>query len=219
MIIIALFSSVVNAANIDDPNHRKIEYKEIATMLSFATQKARSPFIKIQAKVSIQDPNKKMSDLKMWISRNKKIIKTISIADDGNLDLPVYSDQDAKKTWLNINQPKDTVSLSMSFNFNIGDKTEVSYYDLFILLDDFNDFMGEMAGVASWFMSDMDAMRFVFDKPATISINTQKKKYQYTTNKKNEISIDVKRKLYKENPMVKFSIELTHQRNNASIDN
>ena len=197
-VVLVFVSSLAYSEEADNPNQRKVEYNEIASVLDFATNNARSPFIKYVAKVLIKDPTKKISDLRLWISRDGKILQEVAIAEDGSLALPVYNQQQAKDVWLNINQPKDTVSISMSFEFNIGDRTEVPYYDLFILLDDFNDFMSEMAGMASWLMSDMDAMKFVFAEPATIEIKTK--------NKENEIVIDVRRKLFKENPLVKFSI-------------
>ena len=171
--LVYLFSSFAFSVEGENPNHRKVEYNEISSLLDFATNNARSPFIKYIAKISIKDEQKKMSDLNLWISKDEKIIQQVSIAEDGILDLPVYNQKQAENTWLNINQPKDTVSISMSFEFNIGDRTEVSYYDLFILLDDFNKFMSEMAGMASWFMSDMDAMKFIFDTPATIEFKTK----------------------------------------------
>jgi len=206
LFVLCLLSNLVFSEVGENPNHRKVEYNEISSLLDFATNNARSPFIKYVAKIVIKDEEKEISDLNLWISKDEKVIQQVTISEDGVLDLPVYNQQQSKNTWLNINQPKDTVSISMSFEFNIGDRTEVSYYDLFILLDDFNDFMSEMAGMASWLMSDMDAMKFIFDKPATIEFKTKKKHYRYNTNKDNEIVIDVRRKLFKENPLVKFSI-------------
>ena len=205
-ILLCFISTQALSETVENPNQRKVEYNEISKLIDFATNKARSPFIKYVAKIVIKDESKQISDLKLWISHGDEVVHKVSIAEDGVLDLPVYNQEQAENTWLNINQPKDTVSISMSFEFNIGNRIEVSYYDLFILLDDFNDFMSEMAGMASWLMSDMDAMKFVFDKPATIEFNTKKKHYRYKTNKDNEIVIDVRRKLFKENPLVKFSI-------------
>ncbi len=187
-------------------NHRKIEYEDISKMVDFARNKARSPFISFESTVVVIDKSIELSDIKLWLTSKDAIVKEISIEKDGAMDLPIINQSDVKDTWLNVNQAKDTISMSMSFKFNIGNKTEVAYYDLFILLDDFNDFMGEMAGMASWMIPDMDTLKFVFKKPATIEIVSKKKTYQYNTNADNEISIDVRRKLYKENPLVKFSI-------------
>ncbi len=198
------FSNVT--AGETEKNHRKIEYTEISTLLYFAKNETRSPFIKILTKAEIKDKTIILSDLKLWTSRDNKIIEQVPIGTDGSLNLPLYSESLTPKTWLNINQPKGAVSLSISFDFNLGNKTEHTYYDLFILLEDINDFTGEMAGMASWFIPNMDALKFIFEKPATINIVSKKKTYHFKTNKEHEISIDVRRKLMKENPKVVFSI-------------
>ncbi len=63
--------------------------------------------------------------------------------------------------------------------------------------------------MASWLVPDMDALKFIFDEPASIEIQSKKKTYHFKTNTDYEISIDVRSKLMKENPKVVFSIPVT----------
>lgn len=126
--------------------------------------------------------------------------------------MPAYLS--AAQAKLHINQPSGDVELNLTIGVNPPTSKEIPYRDLFILLEDTNVFMSEMAGALSWFTPSMDELAFTFDQPATISIKSKKKTYQFKTDKEFKISISIMRKLMKENPLVVFSdlpIEMSPQ--------
>lgn len=197
---------ISNLAAADKEKESSTAYKDINAMFVFIKNNTSSPYISIQQQAIINDENIKFDDISMWLTNNAEHLGNISIDTEGVIILPVLDPSIAETALLHINQGKGAVAISLGASVLVPEQTEVSYKDLFILLEDTNNFMSEMAGVASWFMSDMDALEFYFDAPAIISINSKKKTYTYETDDEFNIEIDISRRLMKENPRVIFSI-------------
>ena len=73
------------------------------------------------------------------------------------------------------------------------------------MLQDINEFAGEIAGIASWFIRDKVALKFKFDEAASVDIKGARKTIHYETNDDQVIEIKVKKGFLKENPDVVFS--------------
>lgn len=185
---------------------RSIDYQEINSLLRYIKENTHSPYIVTDQKVSIKADNLAFSDVKLWLTTEGTDKQEISINPDGTISLPIFSNDVAKISTLDINQEKGAVSISLTAGVGELKEKEVSYSDLFILLEDTNNFISEMGGAAAWFAPNMDALSFTFDQPANITISSKKKKYFYKTDDDYNIQIGIKRKLMKENPRVLFSL-------------
>jgi hypothetical protein len=191
-------------AEISTTPGRDIEYQELNKMLVFSKQ-IQSPYAKIKSVVTVKKQGLSLQDLQISLNIADQPSQAIIIDEQGSLTLPALDPQTAKRAKLHINQAKGDVSLSMSTDVMPPTNNQVPYHDLFILLEDTNKFMGEMAGMAAWFVPSMDRLKFTFAQPASIEINSANKRYQYHTDKNNVIEIKLKNKLLAENPLVVFS--------------
>jgi len=79
------------------------------------------------------------------------------------------------------------------------------YKDLFIVVEDFNQFIKKMAGAMSFFAPKTSALKFQFDQPATVEISANTKTCRYDTDSDQAIEIKMSSRLMKENPNVIFS--------------
>ena len=120
--------------------------------------------------------------------------------------LPVIPLNEMEGVRLFVNQAKNDTALSLNFGIRPPESNNVSYRDLFIVLRDINEFTGEIAGIASWFIRDKTSLKFQFDQPATIEINANKKVYRFETKDDLTIAIKIKKGLMKEDPQVVFSL-------------
>ena len=188
---------------------RSIAYDEINDMLLYLQKHVKSPFVKARMFVKPTSDKVKLSDVKLWLISGKQQLKNIDIAENGDISLPTYPADEAGQYSLRINRKKGEVSVSMAIAIDLGEKTEVSYYNLFIILDDVNNYMAKMAGMASWFIPDRDRLKFIFSEPASIKIVMENRIKTYKTNNENIIRIDRKKKLMKKNPKVIFSSKPT----------
>ena len=188
-----------------DEKYRTINYQEINSLLIYMKENAHSPYIDIEQKLNIKSDNLTFSDINLWLITTEKGRQEIPINSDGAIALPILSKTSAGEATLTINQEKEAVSISIDTGVSPVKNKEADYWDLFILLDDTNNFISEMGGAAAWFAPSMDALSFEFEQPATINISSKKKNYHYETDENFKIEVKVKRKLMKENPKVTFS--------------
>jgi hypothetical protein len=197
-----IFSPI--AVQAEDSVGRDIEYGKLNEFLQL-NKNIQSKYASFNTQLKTNKPELKLADVKVSINILGKSEQPIEIAEDGTVILPVLSSELAKQAKLHINQTKGDVSLNMSANINAPKETTLAYRDLFVILDDTNEFAKKMAGMAAWFVPSMDRLKFTFAKPATIEIHSEKKKYTYSTDKDNSIVIKIKSALMKENPQVIFS--------------
>jgi len=183
---------------------RNIAYNKINDILLYLQKKVKSPFVKTRMYVSTKSEKVKLSEVKLWLISNNKQTE-INIDNNGDVSLPIYPTNEAKQYSVKINQKKGQVSINMAIEIDLDDKTNVSYYDLFIILDDINNYTAKMAGMASWFIPDRDRLKFLFNQPASIQIAMDNGFKTFKTNDENIITIKRKRNLLKKNPMVIFS--------------
>ena len=186
-------------------NNKSIEYTKINSILSLVMNEAESKYIYLNATVKPTNETLKIEDIKLWLSDDNEQKTDILVQQDGVVILPVLTAERAEKTKLNINQPEDMVSLSITTGINPPTEKQVAYRDLFVLLNDSNRFIEKMAGAASWLVPSMDALSFEFESEAFIEIPSKKRSYRFETDDDNKIEIDVKKRLMKENPMMNFS--------------
>lgn len=200
-----LLLAVATISHAEDSNHRAIDYQDINDLVHFVNNEAQSKLVSLSSKVSVEQDGLAISDVKMWMTGKDSKSIAINIAEDGSVILPELTQDDAKESLLHINQPKGAVSISLSVSINPPDSLQISYQDLFVVLEDTNNFMSKMMGAASLFMPDMDTLKLVFEQPATIEIASKRKTYRYQTDEDNSISLDKNSRLMSENPTVVFS--------------
>jgi len=186
-------------------NHRAIEYQDINNLVRFINNDVQSQYVALNSRISVTEDGPKLADIKLWMTGKSEEVIDIAIAEDGSIILPELSEDEAEESMLHINQPKGVVSINLNAKVNPPSAQEVNYKDLFIVLEDTNNFMSEMMGGMSMFMPDMDALKFVFEQPATIEIASKRKTYRYETDEENAIVIDKSSRLMRENPKVVFS--------------
>jgi hypothetical protein len=193
---------------------RDTDYQQINKLLVHIKTKTSSPFVDVNQNVVIKTsdtdkaPNTNeltFEDVRIWISHKGEVINEVPIDSEGKIDLPIIDEEIVSDVKFNVNQDSSLVAINLSIGVKVPATKEVSYRELFILLEDTNIFINEMAGSLSWFTPSMDEMLFKFSEPATITINSKKKTYLFKTDDELEISISMKRKLMKENPLVIFS--------------
>jgi len=187
------------------------DYEQINELLVHIKTKTSSPFVDVDQSVSISADKEAgaegltFNDIRVWLTHKDNVIHEIAVDSEGKIDLPIVDEAIASEVKFNVNQDRKVVSVNLMIGVNPPTNKEISYKDLFILLDDTNNFVSEMAGNLSWFAPSMDELLFTFSEPATITIKSKKKVYQYKTDDEMKISISLKRKLMKEDPLVIFS--------------
>jgi len=205
--LLITFSILLSAAAFaEDGEHGSTEYAKINELLTLAYNKTRSPYVLINSRISLVKSGLAYTDLRIWLTHNNEVLQEIPVGENGSLELPVMAVNIAEDVLLNINQTKGSTSMSITIGVKAPEIKEVAYRDLFIVLDDANDFMSEMGGMGSWLMPSLDELSFRFDKPASIKIASKKKVYVYDSDEDNVIKIPKKKRLMKENPSVVFSL-------------
>ncbi|MFT5450653.1 MAG: hypothetical protein ACI9N9_000130 [Enterobacterales bacterium] len=190
---------------------RATNYDQINKLLVHIKTKTSSPFVDVDQNVVINTDKESnareiaFSDIRIWLSHNGEVINEVPIDAEGKIDLPIIDEKIVSDVKFNVNQESSVVAINLSIGVKVPTTKEISYKDLFILLEDTNVFINEMAGSLSWFTPSMDELLFKFSEPATITIKSKKKSYLYKTNDELEISISIKSKLMKEDPLVIFS--------------
>ncbi|MFC0118000.1 DUF2987 domain-containing protein [Pseudoalteromonas xiamenensis] len=199
---ILIYMLVLITTPVSMASERSSDYAKLNSILSLL-KAVKSPYLSGKAQLEIKNETIQLDDVKIWFTKDGNLLSEVKIGADATLDLPLY--EDAKNIKMHVNQEKDDVSISLSTKIKELDVTEIAYNDLFVLLDDINSFMDGMAGGMSFMVPTMDAIKFKFASDATIEVLSAKQVYRFQTNKEHEISIDVSKKLRKENPMVRFS--------------
>lgn len=190
--------------------HRSIDYGEINEMLHLFKHKIRSPYVYYRSYLNLKDESIDPTSIKIWLTENDTTLQDIAISfnrESGEhlIELPWFEQDKADNIKLNINQTKDAVGLSISSGINPPTEASVKYNNLMVMLDDINEFASEMAGAMSWFVPDMDQIKFVFDEPSTITLTAANFEKIFTTDDEFVIVLERTKKLTKSNPLVKFS--------------
>ena len=204
----AMFIAFLSASEARAEYERCFDYEDTNKMVSYA-QGLRSQYVRLKATVTIENPRLTMAEVKLRMKRDKKTVMTLPIAADGSVKLPPIDKALAERTQLCFNQKKGAAGLMVKADIRPPTKKHVRYRDLFVLLDDFNGFINEMAGFMSWFISDMDALAFTFKEPATIEVLSQQRPKTFATSSKFVIEIEHDDVWQKENPLLKFSAPAT----------
>ena len=181
------------------------DYDELNRLLYTLKHQTRSGYIDTEFTLVRHDDNIQQKDVRLWLTRGNQTIAEAEIDSEGNISLPVLSPAQAKGVTLHFNQPKRAVGIRLSAGMKQLETRRVNYRDLFVVLDDINDFSGEVGGLAAWLLPDMDALGFDFDSPASIDILSAGGTLQFKSNNKHRIVIDYNEQLMKENPTMVFS--------------
>ena len=185
---------------------REIEYEKINRLLSTVSQ-SKSPLIQSEIKLEILSDEISYDDVNVSIVNGDQILQQIPVdVIAGTIELPVFEDDTAKQLALKLNQDKDALVVNLNASIKPPSSTMMPYNDLFIFIEDFNQFIKKMAGAMSFFAPKTSALKFQFDQPATIEIPTNKKNYRYDTDSDQAIEIKMSSRLMKENPTVVFSV-------------
>ena len=146
-------------------------------------------------------------DVKVSIVNGDQMLKQIPVdVITGTIELPVFEDNTAKQLALKLNQDKDALVVNLNAGIKPPSSTMMPYKDLFIVIEDFNQFVKKMAGAMSFFAPKTSALKFQFDQPATIEIPANTKTHRYDTDSDQAIEIKMSSSLMTENPTVVFSI-------------
>ena len=205
MAIIAVLASTSTTAQAEG-TMRCIDYSDVNEVLYLVKTRARCKYVYIQSKAVIKDERLTAADVRMWLERNGQKVGEIEVKSDLAIALPVVTPDVAKKTKLCVNQPKKVLSVAVNFGVHPPADKEVAYNELFVLLEDVNDFTDEMAGLASWFISDKDVLEFKFIGPATIEILSKTRPQTFRTSVDFKIEIERHKAWKKENPTLRFSV-------------
>ena len=183
-----------------------IEYEKINRLLSTASQ-SKSPLIQSEIKLEILSDEISYDDVKVSIVNGDQMLKQIPVdVITGTIELPVFVDDTAKQIALKLNQDKDALVVNLNAGIKPPSSTMMPYKDLFIVIEDFNQFVKKMAGAMSFFAPKTNALKFQFDQPATIEIPANTKTHRYDTDSDQAIEIKMSSSLMTENPTVVFSI-------------
>lgn len=185
---------------------RSIEYGEMNQVRDMATNQAKSKYFKTAFKLNINNPDIKPSDVKIWLEREGQEIASAVIDEEGNISLPILPQDEAEKTMLHTNQNKDDVGISLYTDVIPLDSALLKYSDVFVLLDDINNFTEQMAGGFSMFIPSMDELKFTFEAPATITVKDSKGKTKtYKTDDEFVIEIPKKKRWMQSDTWLEFS--------------
>ena len=185
---------------------RSIEYGEMNQVRDMATNQAKSKYFKTAFKLNINNPDIKPNDVKIWLEREGQEIASAVIDKEGNISLPILPQDEAEKTMLHTNQNKDDVGISLHTDVIPLDSALLKYSDVFVLLDDINNFTEQMAGGFSMFIPSMDEIKFTFDAPATITVKDSKGKTKaYKTDDEFVIEIPKKKRWMQSDTWLEFS--------------
>ena len=185
---------------------REIEYEKINRLLSTVNQ-SKSPLIQSEIKLEILSDEISYDDVKVSIVNGDQLLQQIPVdVITGTIELPVFEDDTAKQLALKLNQDKDALVVNLNASIKPPSSATMPYKDLFIVIEDFNQFIKKMAGAMSLFAPKTNALKFQFDQPATIEIPASKTNYRYETNSDRAIEVKVSSRLMKENPTVVFSV-------------
>lgn len=182
-----------------------IDYAKVNDLLLIVSDRSRSRYVFAEVALELKNPDLAMSNIKMALRRKGELIQHIDVEKNGSVILPVIPLDQMAGVTLYINQVKNDAALSINFGIKPPSKNIIKYLELFIVLQDINEFAGEIAGIASWFIRDKVALKFKFDEAASVDIKGARKTIHYETNDDQVIEIKVKKGFLKENPDVVFS--------------
>lgn len=201
----ALLMSTVAATAVAKSKERCVDYKKVNDVLYAVDHRARSKYVYSKATVEIKDERIKVSDIRIWLVRGVEKIRDVEVTQDRVVDLPAFDPKIADEIQVCLNQAKGAVSIRVDLGVHPPSKHRVSYRELFVLLDDANDFISEMAGFFSWFIADRDVLEFKFDREATIQILSKTRPRTFKSSSDLKIAIEHHRGWMNENPDVLFS--------------
>ena len=185
---------------------REIGYEKINRLLSTVSQ-SKSPLIQSEIKLEILSNEISYDDVKVSIVNGDQMLQRIPVdVITGTIELPVFEEDTAKQLALKLNQDKDALVVNLNAGIKPPSSTMMPYKDLFIVIEDFTQFVKKMAGAMSFFAPKTSALKFQFDQPATIEIPTNTKTHRYDTDSDQTIEIKMSSSLMTENPTVVFSI-------------
>ena len=184
---------------------RCIDYEQPHKVVSFAKTRIRSKFVRLRIRAELHSPRVALADIRVWLERDGKVTAKVPIEADRSVGLPFIGEETAEDTEVCINQPKDVASIAIDIRVVPPGTKVVRYRELFDLLDDYNNFTEEMAGIVSWFIRDKDVIAFKFAQPATIEILSIKRPRKFSTSDELVVEIERHDDWKDDNPEVRFS--------------
>ena len=185
---------------------RSIEYGKMNQLRDLATNQVKSNYLTPLFKLQISNQDIKIDDIKLWLEQEEKVIAKATFDKEGNINLPILPQADAEKTLLHSNYSKDDVGFILNTSLKPLESKELKYSDVYVLLDDINNFTEHMAGGFSMFVPSMDEIKFTFDAPATITVKDSKGKTKaYKTDDEFVIEIPKKKRWMQSDTWLEFS--------------
>ncbi len=193
-----------------DANHKVIEYSKVNAYVEMLKTNVHSELLYMRSYLQFKDDSIAPDTVKVWLTQNDQFLNDLDLTFNQQqgvyeLDLPYFSEQEAQMIRLHINQDENAIGLAITTGLLPPAQSPMHYRDLFVVLDDVNAFTKKMAGVASWFVPEMDALKFTFEQPATVAIRQEDVVREYTTDNDLAIEIEKDERLMELNPLVEFS--------------
>jgi hypothetical protein len=168
----------------------KMSYKNINKILTLIDKHAQSPYTGLLASVSSDVQAIALGDIELSVIHNDKLLNTVGVGEDGSVDFFLLAEKIGNKAIVHINQPKGTVSLSLSAGVKKIKSHQVRYDDIFSVLDDLDKVASEMIGLPTWMLPDLDYLVFHFDSPSVITLTGNGTHEVYQSNTENIIEIE-----------------------------
>ncbi len=158
------------------------EYAELNKFLGLLKGGINSPYLDYDFSVKSKTNDINISDVKVWVEKEGKILAHAEIAQDGVIVLPIFTVDEAEDSYIVASHTKDDLNLLLDLVYKPIKSNQVSYLEVFTMLNDINYFIDEMAGGFSIFVPSLDELEFQFENQATITVIDQEgKTHAFTT--------------------------------------
>lgn len=159
-------------------------------MLTIINDYARSPYTGLIAVITPEVKGEPLSGIQLTITHEGQVIRQLAVDDKGVVDFPLLPDEMAKKAKLEINRPKGAISLELSAGIKPIREHKVSYTEVMDVLDDLEAVASELIGIPGWLIPDVDYIEFVFNSPASMTLQNKNFTKVYLTTSDLKIQLE-----------------------------
>lgn len=182
-----------------------VPYKNINKILTLIQQHAKSPYTGLVAKIESENEDLSMTDIQLSIVHNGNLISKTSANEQGLVNFKLLEADVGNDAKIVINQPKGSVSMSLSAGIKKIDSLQVPYVELFSVLNDLEEIANEMIGLPGWMLPDFDYLIFCFDSDSNITLTGEKFLEVYDTDTEHRIKIARNEDIKESNLTIIFS--------------
>jgi len=200
-----IYLFVANSLVVQATENGRMPYKNINKMLTIINEHAKSPYTALIASLTSDDAQFDLSTVELSIIYDDELIRKVSANKRGLVKFPLLKQALGKKAEIIINQPKGSISMELTAGVKPIQLLQVSYDELFGVLDDLETVASELVGLPSWMLPDVDYLEFHFESASTINLKGLGINKFYQSNDENIIKIERDTDLYKQKATLIFS--------------